>query len=103
MTGSNLPAMNMHHKRDAPWSQDHPEPDGFCPYCETGLTSGNANRNEHHPDNTTVVKEHRCPACGLVMHASRFDITEDYLEAWRQVPGEMEHTVNSYSELRAYS
>jgi hypothetical protein len=100
MTGSNLPAMDPCHRRNAPWNRDHPEPDAFCPYCEAGLTAGGANRGEHHPDNTTVVKEARCPACGLVMHASRIDVTEGYLEAWRQAPGEMEHTVDEYAELR---
>lgn len=102
MTGGNLPAMDPRHRREAPWNQAAPEPDAVCPYCGREYVDTRVlNHNEHHPDNTTVVKESRCTKCGLVISASRLDVTEGYLEAWRQAPREMEHTVDEYAELRS--
>lgn len=48
----------------------------------------------------TSVQEYRCRECSEVVFASKSDLTEPYLEAWRSHPEEMAVTVDRWSELR---
>lgn len=50
--GSNLPELSLIDRRNAPWNQQHPEPEVACSKCEW---YGNR-------DNSDM--ESACPSCG---------------------------------------
>lgn len=100
--GNNLPPMDPRHRRNAPWNQDHPEPDGICPRCEIEYVNESVHRQEVYPDPVTIITEWKCPTCKEVMRATRYDATQDYLEAWSSYPEEMMTTIKRFSELKQY-
>jgi len=96
--GSNLPPMDPIHKRNAPWNQENPEPDSRCPYCQGRFDR--VKTRSRYPDQTTHVHESRCPHCDKVLHATRLDVTDSYLESWRKYPEEMMGTIDRFAELK---
>ena len=97
----NLPAMDPHHWRDAPWrdSRDRTQVDlAKCVGCSAKFK--NFETRQIRVSLTEYVNEYICPECGWVDFARRHDTTESYLKAWRGIPEEMEETIDNYSELK---
>ena len=97
--GHNLPPGVRMSDPDAPWNENHPDPDGLCRHCKEWYFEPVDERTIHLSEFRRVFHD-LCPNCGEVMDATLFDETPWYLESWRSHPEEMEHTIDRYSELR---
>lgn len=105
----NIPERVDPNDPDAPWNQNHPTPDDWCPHCGRGLVSHERYGNLRHivvddidGHALKTVRQGRCPDCREVMWATLLDETGMYLEAWRSHPHEMAHTIDSYESLRRF-
>lgn len=84
---------------DAPWNQNHPEPNYFCPYDpEIGFMR--YDYKTYWADEWTQITEFMCPECGRVVNARRDSTLSRYLYFWRISPRRMEDSIDYYSELK---
>lgn len=76
--------------------------DKTCPHCGNGYYHFDEGERDVEFAPLQWVKHYVCPVCGEVVEARAFDQREAYLSAWRDCPGEMEHTIDRYEQLRQY-
>ena len=99
--GNNLPPGCRMSDSRAPWNQDYPDPDGFCPHCEAPYIRQSCERDGVSlADGLRSVIHYRHSDCGEIVEASLRDLTQPYLEAWRDEPERMEQSIDHYDELR---
>lgn len=86
------------HRHDPPWQQKREPPTHMCDECGRGFDRHDQRTEE--VELTTLRVTKFCPHCDAVLNERTDDITESYLECWREYPDEMEGSIDRYAELR---
>lgn len=76
--GRNLPRLSPLDRRNAPWNDDHPEPDGWCQHCRCAFFGRATEKHKRRVrfEERKYVVHILCANCGNVIRAYLVDETE---------------------------